>query len=250
MTLAALYHDNHGFHTFGTPHLATILFFAIAGSWLIHIARTKWNTQQQKQAAIVFAWSLFFVDAGWILLRIVTGQFNYLTDLPLDLCNLAALLMPILAYTKNKTIFNIFYFLVMAGTTQAIITPNLYDAFPHYTFLKYFYVHCGLVVIIFYKILVFKMRPTWRGMLTAFGTIQVYLLALMLINFLVGSNYAYVNHKPDTPSLLDYMGPYPWYLLVGEGVAVVFFLLYYVPFAIKDFRRAKREKQSLVVSRA
>lgn len=37
----------------------------------------------------------------------------------------------------------------------------------------------------------------------------------MTFNSIAGSNYGFLNAKPATASLLDVMGPWPWYVLVG-----------------------------------
>jgi uncharacterized membrane protein YwaF len=78
----------------------------------------------------------------------------------------------------------------MAGTTQAILTPHLYDGFPHYTIITYFLVQYGLVILIWCVILIFKMRPTFKGIDIAFVAIQVYLVFLIIANKLLGANYA------------------------------------------------------------
>jgi hypothetical integral membrane protein (TIGR02206 family) len=63
------------------------------------------------------------------------------------------------------------------------------------------------------------------------------------INVFLGSNYMYTLRKPETASLLDMMGPWPWYLLTAEFVALVMFVLLYLPTALSD-RRAARQATS------
>jgi uncharacterized membrane protein YwaF len=45
--------------------------------------------------------------------------------------------------------------------------------------------------------------------------------------------------KPPTASLIDVLGPWPWYLLALEGIAFVIFFILYLPFAIKDWREKR-----------
>jgi uncharacterized membrane protein YwaF len=61
---------------------------------------------------------------------------------------------------------------------------------------------------------------------------------VFVINTLIGSNYMFINRKPDTPSLIDLLPPWPYYLIYLELIGFVVFLLLYLPFIIKD-RRAK-----------
>ena len=43
---------------------------------------------------------------------------------------------------------------------------------------------------------------------------------------------------PPTTTLFDVLGPWPWYLLALELLALASFALWYVPWALLDRRRA------------
>ena len=44
----------------------------------------------------------------------------------------------------------------------------------------------------------------------------------LTFNSIAGTNYGFLNRKPGTASLLDVLGPWPWYLLTaGTLVAAV-----------------------------
>ena len=224
------------FVTFGAYHIGGILFFVLLGALLVVWAR-KSEVAIQDRIGKIMGWTLTSAVVGCLVILLGLGRFNPTTDLPLHICNTLALLAPLLFYYKSNTLFQIFYYSVMAATTQAIITPHLEDVFPHYMYIKYFTVHCGLVVAVWYAILVQGFRPTFKGMFVAFGALQVFSAALIGINWGLGANYMYLNHKPPVASLLDYFGPEPYYVITVELVALLFFAVYYLPFYFKSFKK-------------
>jgi len=49
-------------------------------------------------------------------------------------------------------------------------------------------------------------------------------------NALTGGNYMFLSERPETASLLDYMGPWPWYILGAALLALTLFALLDIPF--------------------
>jgi len=68
---------------------------------------------------------------------------------------------------------------------------------------------------------------------------NIYWLFCAWVNSQIGSNYLYTHGKLPTPSLLDLLGPHPWYLLSMEALGIVLCMLLYLPFALKDKRSQK-----------
>jgi hypothetical integral membrane protein (TIGR02206 family) len=65
------------------------------------------------------------------------------------------------------------------------------------------------------------------------------LLALdAAINLLTDGNYMYLRHTPGAHSLLDALGPWPWYIVVAAVLALVFFAILDLPFTMSRHRHA------------
>jgi uncharacterized membrane protein YwaF len=60
------------------------------------------------------------------------------------------------------------------------------------------------------------------------------------INALLGTNYGYLCEPPRNPSLIDYLGPWPWYIGSLVILAVVKFWIYYLPFWFMDWWRNRQ----------
>ena len=54
-----------------------------------------------------------------------------------------------------------------------------------------------------------------------------FLVIAFIYNILFDANYFWIMSKPPAGSLLDYMGPWPWYILTGQLVALAHFCIAY-----------------------
>lgn len=218
-----------GFHSFSLEHFSTL--FACGLVTFVVIRKGKASDEEMKtNIALVLSGLTFSTLLIETIVKGSEGTYDYLSDLPLFLCDLVAVLLPFILYHKNRKWIGILYFWAMAGTLQALITPDLKDGFPSFHFFRYFLTHAGIVAAVLYTVVVWKIRISWRDFFNAILFAQFYLVAIHLINQLLGSNYAYTMHKPPGPTILDLMGPWPWYILWGEFLMILLFLLLMLPF--------------------
>ncbi len=166
-----------------------------------------------------------------------TGNWTVQTMLPLHLCGLFVYISAIMLVTKSYTLYEFAYFLGIGGATQALLTPGLgIYGFPHFRFFQIFVAHGSIVTAAIYMTAVEQYRPYWTSLLRAVVGANLYMLLVGLVNAWIGSNYMFIAQKPDTPSLLDVLGPWPWYILSAEAVGLAVGLLLYLPFALRDWK--------------
>jgi len=170
----------------------------------------------------------------WIAFSVYMVLFEDPVDLglvlPFHVCYFLNLLLPFMLWHRSFFLFEVSYYMVMGGCIQALITPDLKYSFPHYINFRYFVVHMGLVQSILYAIFVFRFRPTWRSFGRAFLWANIYFVFILGVNHLLGTNFMYLNRKPNAPTLLDLFGEWPWYIVGGEFLCLIMFTIVMLPF--------------------
>lgn len=145
--------------------------------------------------------------------RLMPAQWNVDISLPLHLSDLTWLVAVYALWSGRQWAYSLTYYWGLTLNPQAMFTPAL-DApdFPHLDFLDFWIQHTLVVWAAIYLTWGVGMRPDWRGYVTAVSATVLWGLATLGFNTVAGTNYGFVNAKPTNPSLLDFLGPWPWYL--------------------------------------
>ncbi|NEY71853.1 TIGR02206 family membrane protein [Bacillus mesophilus] len=166
----------------------------------------------------------------------VTGIWDPYDTLPLQLCSISLLLCIFMLIMNSYRVFEITYFLGLAGAIQALLTPELFYDFPHYRYFHFFIGHIAIMLSCLYMVWIEKYEPTFKSIWRALIVLNILAIFVFFVNKWTGGNYMFLARKPSNPSLLDYLGPYPYYILTLEAAAVFFFTLLYLPFWLKEKR--------------
>lgn len=226
------------FVIFGPVHLISLGIIALCMTAIFYFGRKASDTGK-RNIRYGMAAVLIVIECSWHLWNLTTGQWTVQTMLPLHLCSAMVWLSIVMLIAMNYTIFEFAFLLGMAGALQALLTPDagIYG-FPHFRFFHILLSHGTLVTAALYMTIVEGFRPTPKSILRVLLFSNLYGAVVFVINFLIGGNYLFIAHKPTTASIIDLMPPWPRYIVIIELLGVVFMLLFYLPFAIKD-RRAK-----------
>ncbi|MGN7295702.1 YwaF family protein, partial [Ferdinandcohnia sp. SAFN-114] len=178
----------------------------------------------------------FFLLASELSLYIwylKTGVWDPVDSLPFQLCSISLFLSIIMLLTRKFFLFEITYFLGIGGALQAMLTPELAYDFPHYRYFHFFLAHIAIILASLYMIWYENCRPAFTSIWKAFAALNVIAIVVFFINKATGGNYMFLARKPINPSLIDFLGPYPWYILSLEIVALFMFFILYLPFIRK-----------------
>ena len=225
----------HGpaFEYLGTTHLA-----ALGALVLLNLALLLFkNSSDGTKAAIRWFLALILLgnEIAWHYWNYIYGKWTIQTMLPLHLCSLLVWTGAWMLMTKNYRVYEFMYFMGIGGAIQALATPGIspYN-FPHFVFFQYFLSHGLIITSAIYMTVVEGLRPTWKSMLRVAVWMNIYAGIVYFVNSYIGSNYLMINFKPATPSLLDLLPEWPFYILYMEVIGVITILVLYLPFAAKD----------------
>lgn len=224
--------DSTTMKSWSAPHLISIA--VILGLCIILIlCRNRFDTEESKHKfRLVFAAFIILQQASIYIWYTVSGEWSLRVTLPLQLCDLSLFLSILVLITKRQIPAELLYFWGIGGATQAILTPDIGPyTYPHFVFYQYFISHGVILLTCIYMIAVEKFKPSSKSVLRSFIITNLYALLIIPINALTGGNYLFLSRKPSTGSIMDMLGPWPWYILSLEAVAVVMFVLLYLPFA-------------------
>lgn len=202
------------FVAFGLSHGVVIVLLAVVAAALVVLGRRHRGTPTELLLSRAFA-----VVCGAVLVLVevyslLPGQSGIKHSLPLQLCDLAAMAVVWALWSHSRTAFALTYFWGLTLTSQAFLSPELHSPdFPSTEFLSFFGMHSVVLWAAIYLTWGVGLRPDWRSYRIALLVTIGWAVVMFVFNHVAGTNYGFLNAKPTVKSLLDPLGPWPWYLL-------------------------------------
>lgn len=213
---------------FGPVHLAILISVPLIG-WCLG----QWSKRSQPAAlAIRYGLATFLAvnEVIWYVFRIRTEGFRFPNALPLNLCDVMLWVTVVAALTLKPVVFEAAYFAGIAGMTQALLTPDLWAPLASYPTIYFFLAHGMAVATILTLVWAGLASPrpgSWWKMLVL---LNAYAAVIGIFDAVFKTDYMYLCQKPAGGSLLDFFGPWPYYLVPAELVAIAVFWLLSLPF--------------------
>jgi hypothetical integral membrane protein (TIGR02206 family) len=224
-----------------SDHLWAVAVIAVAVAVLVGAARLRpgaWITPAARALAVV----LVVDEVSWWV-------FNYLNwqpgskiayALPLQICDIGTFLAAFALWSRRPILVELTYFWGVAGTLQALVTPDLPQHFPNYLYFQYYIAHGGIVAAALLLVVGLRLYPRPDAVVRVAGLTLLYAAAVGLIDGITGADYLYLRSKPGSATLFDVMGPWPWYIASATVVGILLFLLADAPFrGLRGFRNRR-----------
>jgi hypothetical integral membrane protein (TIGR02206 family) len=231
------------FRPFGLAHLIVIaLTISLPFIFAAFARKSRWP-RSERLIAKLLAGLLLFNYVGYEIYLALTVGLRWQKALPFQLCDWAMVAILVALLTGRERWLEVAYFWGIGGTLQAILTPDLKYAFPDIRFLTFFIAHSGIVVAIAFMMIMKKFRPHWMSIVRTFAWSELYFALAITVDLMTGENYGYLLHKPAAASLLDALSDHRVvYIFQMHLLALLFYFVLYLPFALYDLVTPKEKK--------
>ena len=223
------------FHLLGVPHILIISAIPLAAGLLAWLSRKHENGA--RAIRLLLGGSILLNELVWYWYYVHQGWFEFPYTLPLHLCDVVLWLTIYTSFSQKQWSYNLIYYWGLAGTTMAVVTPDVSAPVASYLTIRFFLAHGGILIVILFLTWGGILRPSKGSYWKAWVSLQVYIAAISIFNYFFRTNYFYICEKPDAASLLNFMGPWPVYVLVGDAIALILFWFLYLPYRGREFAR-------------
>jgi hypothetical integral membrane protein (TIGR02206 family) len=207
--------ESEEFATYGASHVGAVLVLALGIVVLLLLGRRPDPYDRLgKVLALLLAAAVVPLQVRYF----TPGHWDPQRALPVQLCDVAAVVAVIALWTHQRWATALTYFWGITLTTQAVLTPDLSTDFPDPVFLLFWAMHVGTVWAAVHLTWSRRIHPDWRSYRVAVAVTAAWAAAVFTLNGVIGSNYGYLNAKPGSASVLDLLGPWPWYVLAEVAI--------------------------------
>lgn len=221
---------------FGASHLAVLGVTVALSAAAVAVPRRVGRTPGVRRAARMLALLLVVNEVALHALLALDDRLSLRSGLPLHLTDAATVAAAVALWRGAPLAFELVWFWGMSATVQALITPDLNQDFPDYRWWAFFVSHSGTVIA--------AVGLAWGlGHTPRPGAVRRVFAASLGVAALAGvgsvltdGNYMFLREPPEGGSLLDLLGPWPWYIVAAAGLALALFWVLDRPF---DRRRRR-----------
>ena len=222
---------------YGVTHWVPLAIFVI-GLWpVVRLGRAHRTADGPTRFSRTWAVLIPAVTVPFQVIDLTTN-FDIDVTVPLHLCDLTWVAAAWALWTHHRFAIALTCFWGLVLTTQGIVTPSLGEEFPEPRYFAYWCLHLLIVWAAVYLVVGLGLVPSWRDYAATVAATLGWAAAAYAFNVAADTNYGYLVEKPSSGSLLDLLGPWPWY--VAAEIAIVAGVWALMTLGLSRIRRPSR----------
>lgn len=196
----------------GPAHWAALgmisaICLAVAGAGL---RVQRWEERDRRRFEAALASGLVLI---WCMLQgryLLPDRLRWDWSLPLQICNVVALLAPLAVWNRSAYARAILYHVGLGICPVALVLPVLHAGFARPDYWIFWSYHGGIIVAAVYDRVARHYRPTWRDWQRTAATILIFSPTVLAVDLLVKGDYAFLGNNPHPSAFARAFGPWPW----------------------------------------
>ncbi|MDX2118957.1 MAG: TIGR02206 family membrane protein [Planctomycetota bacterium] len=210
--------------------LASVVVFIVLGR--------RWRgTARERTLRLSMGWSIVATQVFSIAWFLMPARYQPAISFPLQICDLMPWVGAIALLRGSRWSVATAYFLGIGLTTQAFVSPTVPVGPTAVRFWIFWIVHAQILGCGLYPMLVQGVRHGLRGYGLATTFLLAYAGVILPFDIASGLNYGFIGpSKPDVPTIIDALGPWPGRLLWMFAAAQVMMAVLLLPGAIGAMR--------------
>jgi len=213
-------------------HVVPLALLVVAAVVLCVAARRTPGRWIDAVAATI-ALALVIAELSWQPYVLANHVWSVGASLPVQLCDVGGFVAAAALLWRQLLLVEIAYFWGLGGTLQALLTPDLGDKhFPSFPYLQFYVTHELVILAAVFLVIGLALHPRPGAVRRIFLLTLAFAVLIGLIDLVTGGNYMYLRQVPANGSLLDLMGPWPWYIAAGAVLTLVVLAILNAPFRL------------------
>lgn len=223
---------------FSAAHVAAITVTAVGALLLAKLPR-RLSPTRATTLARALALLILMAFVAEQLTYIARGEWRVRVNLPLQLSDVVTLVAVAALWRPRPGLMTeLVWFWGLTATLQALLTPDLNDTYPDVLYFTYFVTHGGVILAASLLVLGLRLVPRRWAVWRVYGLTIVVAAVAAAGCLATGGNYMFLRRKPSSGSILDPLGPWPWYVLAAAVLGLAMLLaLEAITRAIARYRR-------------
>lgn len=218
-----------------------IICFLLIYTYRQASVRKKWKVVR------VLSFILPIMEVAQMIWYKSIGQFSLGYTLPLHLCSLMCIIMPIMAITKSPLLIEYCYAMGLAPALLALITPDVYF-YPAVSFIyiQTIIVHGIICIIPIFTIAAIGFKPNIKNLPKVIAMLIGLAVVIIPVNYFTNGNYFFLR-DPAPGSIMEVFAMTfgkPGYLVPTFMVGCIMWVLLYAPFYLKGLKTGKVERKT------